>query len=151
MKLFLLRHGDRSSGYGDVPLSAEGQRQAQELAERPALQTVNVILISPKMRTKQTVEPLADKLGIEVRIEAALDQRKSIETQSEFTSRVLAFLSSLPTSHAGHNVLACSHSDWLQTAILHMPATRPDNAIHSFFSCGEFKTLVLKDGLWDIL
>src|SRR5690606_8296302 len=92
MKMFLLRHGDRSAGYGDVELSSEGQRQAKELASQPALQKIDVILSSPKLRTRQTVQPLADQLGLTVEIEGALDQRKSIETQNEFTQRVLHFM-----------------------------------------------------------
>jgi broad specificity phosphatase PhoE len=150
MKLFLLRHGDRSSGYGDVPLSSEGNRQAQDLAAQPALQNIDVILISPKVRTKQTVQPLADKLGIQARVENALDQRKSIETPNEFTTRVLHAMSDIAEKYPDKNVLVCSHSDWLQTAVLSMPSTRPDNAIHCFFSCADFKALNYKDGLWDI-
>ncbi len=150
MKLFLLRHGDRSSGYGDVPLSSEGNRQAQELTAVSALQNIHVILCSPKVRTRQTVQPLADKLGVPVQIENSLDQRKSIETQSEFNQRILQTLDECVTKYPGKNVLLCSHSDWLQTAILTMPSTRADNAIHCFFSCAEFKVITLKDGLWDV-
>ena len=150
MKLFLLRHGDRSGGYGDVALSSEGQRQAHELAENPALQSVDVILCSPKLRTRQTIEPLASQLGITPLVEPAIDQRKSIETPEEFTQRVLLFLNNLPARFSGKNVLLCSHSDWLQTAILTMDSTRPDNAIHCFFSCAEYKVLVQKEGLWEV-
>jgi broad specificity phosphatase PhoE len=150
MKLFLLRHGDRSSGYGDVPLSSEGNRQAQDLASQPALQNIDVILVSPKVRTRQTVQPLAEKHGVEVRVEQDLDQRKSIETPNEFTGRVMRAMNDIAENYAGKNVLVCSHSDWLQTAVLSMPSSRPDNAIHCFFSCADFKTVVYKDGLWDV-
>lgn len=150
MKLFLLRHGDRNSGYGDVPLSPEGLRQAQHIADSAALSSVELILCSPKLRTKQTVEPLAARLGLTVQIELALDQQKSIETQGEFTRRVMEALSQVPQAHAGKTVLLCTHSDWLQTAVLAMPSPRTDNAIHCFFSCGEFKSLTFKDGSWEI-
>ncbi len=150
MKLFLLRHGDRSSGYGDVPLSTEGLRQAQALAESPALQKVDLILCSPKIRTQQTIDPIAEKLGVPVQIENALDQRKSIETESEFTQRILTFLDHCAANFSQKNILLCSHSDWLQTAVLSMPSTRADNSIYCFFSCAEFKVLTYKDGLWDI-
>ena len=151
MKLFLLRHGDRSAGYGDVALSAEGERQARELADNPRLQKIDVILISPKRRTGETVQPLADKLGLSARTEAALDQRKSVETQSEFTRRVLAAMDDAAAKYPGQNVLLCTHSDWLQTALLHMPSMATDNALHCFFSCADFRVVVAKDGMWEVV
>jgi len=151
MKLFLLRHGDRSAGYGDVALSSEGERQARDLAATPTLQNVNVILISPKRRTLETVQPLADKLGLTPVVEAALDQRKSVETQSEFTRRVLTAMDEAAAKYPDKNVLMCTHSDWLQTAILHMPSMATDNALHCFFSCADFRIVASKDGMWEVV
>jgi broad specificity phosphatase PhoE len=151
MKLVLLRHGDRNSGYGDVDLSSEGQRQAHELADQSALQDIQLLLSSPKNRAQQTIKPLAEKLGLSVTIEAALDQRKSIETQNEFTHRILEFMNHLAKTHPDKNILLCSHSDWLQTAILAMPSHDTNNALHCFFSCADFRVLNFKDGFWEVL
>lgn len=150
MKLFLLRHGDRSAGYGDVPLSSEGAHQAQRLAENSELQKTEVILSSPKIRTQQTVTPLADRLQIPIELEGALDQRKSVETQSEFIKRVMNFISWLPEKYPGKNVLLCTHSDWLQVAILNIATTHRDPFSLCFLGCAEYRTLTSQSSLWDL-
>jgi broad specificity phosphatase PhoE len=151
MKLILLRHGDRDSGFGDVPLSAEGEAQAQRLASDPVLLRAEAIFSSPRERTQQTVAPLSETLNIEVSIEPDLDQRKSIESPGEFSRRVLNFIENLPKKYANKTVLLCSHSDWLQTAVLQLPTDSTDMAIHCFFGCAEYKLLKDEQGLWEVL
>lgn len=151
MKLILLRHGDRGPGYGDVALSAEGAAQAQKLAGDSQLLKVDVVYTSPKLRTRQTITPLCEVLGRPAVIEVDLDQRKSIESSQEFTLRVLSYIEGLPERHANQTVLICSHSDWLQTAILNIPSSHSDMAIHCFFGCADYRTLRQVDGLWEVV
>jgi ribonuclease H / adenosylcobalamin/alpha-ribazole phosphatase len=73
----LLRHGQtahtfekRFSGSGghDPELSAEGEQQVRAAAERLAADgAVDVVLVSPLRRTKQTAQAVGDLLGLEVR------------------------------------------------------------------------------------
>ncbi|MBY0384989.1 histidine phosphatase family protein [bacterium] len=151
MKIYLLRHGQRSAGYGDVSLSSEGLQQAQKLAVDPFLQDCDILLCSPKIRTRQTAEPLCERLEISLQIVNDLDQRKSIETENEFTNRVLSFLKDCTEKFAGKNILLCSHSDWLQTALMNLPLPLEKAVAQSFFSCGEYRTLTYKDNTWDLL
>lgn len=151
MKLILLRHGDRGSGFGDVSLSPEGEAQAQKIANESALSQIDAIFVSPKQRTQQTIAPLAEKLNLAPMIEPDLDQRKSIESPGEFSRRVLEFIENLPRKYANKTVVLCSHSDWLQTAVLQLPSDSPDMAIHCFFGCGEYKILKDQSGIWEIL
>lgn len=69
-ELILIRHGEtdwnralRFQGQCDVPLNAIGQRQAQRLAERLALEPAQHLLSSDLMRARQTAEPIGAQRG----------------------------------------------------------------------------------------
>jgi 8-oxo-dGTP diphosphatase len=71
--LILVRHGragDRSAwdGPDDLrPLDDKGRRQAQRLADvLPVFQPVD-LLSAPPVRCRQTVEPLAERMGLDIR------------------------------------------------------------------------------------
>lgn len=74
MKHYVVRHahaGDRSHWKGpdeDRPLSAKGRRQAAALAALLAGDDIERIWSSPMLRCRQTVEPLAERLGLTVEI-----------------------------------------------------------------------------------
>ncbi|MEV4560913.1 bifunctional RNase H/acid phosphatase [Kitasatospora sp. NPDC049285] len=80
--LVLLRHGEtpltpqkRFSGSGgsDPGLSEKGRWQAERAAEAFAARgTVQAVVASPMLRTRQTAEAVALRLGLEVRIEEGL-------------------------------------------------------------------------------
>jgi len=68
--LVLIRHGQttwnqegRYSGQTDIPLSEEGLRQAQHLAERLRGQSFQAIYSSDLQRARQTAEPIARATG----------------------------------------------------------------------------------------
>jgi broad specificity phosphatase PhoE len=65
-RLYLIRHGattlsaeDRFAGYTDVPLSEDGQHQAEHLARRLADDDIAAVYTSPLTRTVQTATILA--------------------------------------------------------------------------------------------
>ncbi len=151
MKIYILRHGERSNGYGDVSLSKEGNSQAIQLANNPSLQDTNIVLCSPKVRTRETIQPLCNRLQLTPEIASDLDQRKSIETEAEFIRRVLNFLDQCVQTRTEQNLLLCSHSDWLQAAVMNLPVPIEKATAQSFFSCAEFRTLIYADKKWDLL
>ena len=151
MKIYILRHGERSNGYGDVSLSEEGQRQALELAQNPSLHDVKLVLCSPKIRTRETIQPLCHRLQLKPEIATDLDQRKSIETEAEFVRRVLNYLDECVQTRTEQSLLLCSHSDWLQAAIMNLPLPLHKAAAQSFFSCADFRTLLYSNKQWDLL
>ena len=66
MRLFALRHGEtawtrerRFSGGHDLPLTPQGQRQAQALADALAAEKVVAVYASPLDRTRSTAELIA--------------------------------------------------------------------------------------------
>jgi 2,3-bisphosphoglycerate-dependent phosphoglycerate mutase len=81
--LVLVRHGQSAAyvegttfpladGQGDPPLSPDGQAQARMVCARLAAEGIDAIYATTLRRTAQTAAPLADRLGVEVRVEASL-------------------------------------------------------------------------------
>lgn len=71
MNIFLVRHGEAAASWGESPdpgLSALGWQQARETAAqlRPQVDHETLLLSSPLLRARQTAEPLASLLGMEV-------------------------------------------------------------------------------------
>jgi 2,3-bisphosphoglycerate-dependent phosphoglycerate mutase len=82
-ELLLVRHGESAparddqpfplvDGQGDPGLSPAGREQAFRVAERLEHEDVAAIYVSNLRRTAQTAAPLADRLGLEPRIDADL-------------------------------------------------------------------------------
>jgi broad specificity phosphatase PhoE len=57
-----------------VPLNAQGRREAEALAERLAPAGITAIYTSPVQRARETAAPLARKLELPPRLDAALDE-----------------------------------------------------------------------------
>ena len=80
IELYLVRHahaGDATRWTGDDarrPLTAKGTMQADRLARHLAALRVDIdmVLSSPKVRARETAEPIAQALGMEARIDARL-------------------------------------------------------------------------------
>jgi len=59
---FVVRHAERAPGGGDVPLSADGQKRAEQLMQTLEHLGVNGIYQTSTIRTAETAKPLATKL-----------------------------------------------------------------------------------------
>jgi broad specificity phosphatase PhoE len=147
MKLILLRHGDRSPGFSDVPLSEKGHAQARELTQKKELLNSTQVYCSPKRRALQTIEPLMTVLGKKAEVTNDLDQMRHIESPTDFLNRIQRFIDTLP-KNSSEIVLLCSHSDWLQQAVLAMGNEQQTFAPYSFFSCAEYKFFNFENNQW---
>jgi 8-oxo-dGTP diphosphatase len=111
MALYLVRHakaGRRGAWDGPDPLrplSRAGRAQAQAFAAWLANEPVTRVLSSPYTRCVQTVEPLAEKLGLEIEVTEALAEATPFEP-------VLELLVTLPDA----SVLV-SHGDLIPDVI----------------------------------
>jgi 8-oxo-dGTP diphosphatase len=107
MAVHLVRHADagrRGSWHGpdgERPLVAAGQAQAQALALELVLVRPRRILSSPLVRCIQTVQPLADALGVVVEPHPAL-------AEGADTDESWALLESLA---GDEEAVLCSHGD----------------------------------------
>lgn len=113
MPIHLIRHGHaghRKSWHGpdgERPLSSRGQREAKCLADELSDAGIDLLWSSPYVRCRQTLDPLADTLGLEV-----IDQEALAEGAKGTTS-----LAALVDAAAGHVVAASTHGD-VVTAIV---------------------------------
>lgn len=104
--LYLVRHakaGSRRQWDGPDqarPLSKKGRRQAEGLVDVLADRPITSILSSPYVRCVETVQPLADKLGLPVDHVPAL-------AETAATADAVGLLRGL----AGTTSVLCSHGD----------------------------------------
>jgi probable phosphoglycerate mutase len=81
--LLIVRHGESQparpdkpfplhDGHADPPLAPRGHDEAGRVADRLAHQDLAAIYVTPLQRTAQTAAPLADRVGIEPRVERDL-------------------------------------------------------------------------------
>jgi 8-oxo-dGTP diphosphatase len=129
--LVLVRHAHRDTAVpsADNGLSKRGRRQAEAVKrfykERFGKDT-SLLISSPKKRCVETLEPLADKLGVRLRTDGRLGEgSKGLE---ERTQEFLSWW----RDQAPHRVVACSHGDW----------------IPEFLNLAVGATLPLKKGGW---
>jgi probable phosphoglycerate mutase len=80
--IILIRHGEtawnaerRLQGHLDIPLNAEGERQAALLAAALAGETIDLVVSSDLKRAYQTAQALAGRKGFPVHQDAALRER----------------------------------------------------------------------------
>jgi len=111
MSIYFVLHakaGERRVWTGDDidrPLSKAGWDQSHLLAKRLAKHEPSVLLSSPYVRCVQTLEPLADLVGLDVAIEPRICEYEPFEP-------VLELLAEVPD----HAVL-CSHGDIIPATI----------------------------------
>lgn len=105
MPLFLIRHAvagvrnNHDPSDDQRPLDELGRRQAQTIAAEWS-EPVEAIYSSPARRCVQTVEPLAQKLGLRVQIAPELFEGASSSRSIEYVR-----------SFTGRSVVLCSHGD----------------------------------------
>ncbi|MGQ4275622.1 SixA phosphatase family protein [Pseudidiomarina sp. E22-M8] len=64
--IIVVRHAEKAVAESDPPLSEKGQCRAQALAELLSKVKISAIYSTAYKRTEQTVQPLAEQLGLEV-------------------------------------------------------------------------------------
>jgi 8-oxo-dGTP diphosphatase len=110
MRLYLVRHakaGSRRDFDGDDrdrPLSRAGLEQAHGLTVMLGHLPISRIYSSPYLRCTQSVEPLAKKLGLELKLTEALSEWEG-PGAPDFSAAVTL------VEKAPNNALLCSHGD----------------------------------------
>jgi 8-oxo-dGTP diphosphatase len=112
VSVLLLRHasaGDRHAWDGDDrlrPLDERGRQQARALRELLRDRAIARVVSSPYVRCVETVEPLADALGVEVETDERL-------AEGAPPGLVLSLLEQLDDG------LACTHGDVIEAVLGH--------------------------------
>lgn len=73
--VYLVRHCEAEGQRPDAPLTGEGVRQSEKLAEFLSDAGISRIISSPFMRARDSVLPLSKRLGVEIEEDARLSER----------------------------------------------------------------------------
>ena len=104
----------------DRPLTKAGTAQSKSLAVDLATRPVIRILTSPYARCVQTVEPLADRLGLAIEPAEVLGEAPSVPlldagdtwvASAWLGGRALALVDQVVADSPGGDVVLCSHGD----------------------------------------
>jgi 2,3-bisphosphoglycerate-dependent phosphoglycerate mutase len=74
--VLLIRHCTSSGQAPEAPLAADGYRQAEALADRLGAAGIDRIVSSPYRRARETIAPLAARLGIDIELDPRLRERE---------------------------------------------------------------------------
>ena len=74
-RIYLVRHGKAAGQEPEAPLTAEGVRQARELVRFFEDRHIEFIVSSPYVRAVETIRPLAERLGLDIRTDHRLKER----------------------------------------------------------------------------
>lgn len=114
MTIYLVRHakaGSRKGWSGEDtlrPLSKAGRTQARAIAKRFAEDGITRIVSSPFVRCRETVEPLAQRIGVQVELADALAEGASLTEALRLVEKL-----------SDENVAFCSHGDVLGELLRH--------------------------------
>ncbi|WP_309118312.1 histidine phosphatase family protein [Paenibacillus sp.] len=73
--IYLIRHCKAAGQEAEAPLTEEGMKQAERLAEALAGKGIQKIVSSPFRRAVRSVEPLSRRLGIDAAVDERLSER----------------------------------------------------------------------------
>lgn len=74
-KIYFIRHCEAEGQASEAPLTERGMRQADDLAEFFSKVNIDQIISSPYRRALQTIEPLAKRINIKIKINEQLKER----------------------------------------------------------------------------
>jgi len=114
VSVYVVRHaraGSRGRWKGDDalrPLSKVGKAQASGIAKLLASEPIDLIIISPYTRCVGTVQPVAEKLGIEVETSDALAEGARLSQALRLFEKV-----------QDREAVLCTHGDVMQDLLDH--------------------------------
>lgn len=115
MAIHVVRHADAGrradwDGPDDGrPLSGRGRGQADDIASQLALVAPTRIVSSPLVRCVETVQPLADALGLPVQLHPALAEGAPLDQTLSLVAEV-----------GSETVVLCSHGDVIPPLLRHL-------------------------------
>lgn len=151
MIIVLFRHAEKQNNPGGNPtLSERGSKQALALVqdiEKGELPRPSKIISSPKIRTQQTLQPIANFYSLDLQIDPLLDERHSGESIENFQKRISKALSAYEKQSGV--LFLVTHFDWIEEALpkLHCDTNLNQPRFLSW-SPAQHIEFEIHDGLW---
>lgn len=153
-QIVLMRHATRAAvlefGNSESSLNAVGLAQAEKLADAVKLAgklpAPTRLLCSPKLRARQTLEPLSKASGLKIEIVTDLDERREHESLKTFEERIRKLAESLPQNET---VYVCTHLDVLEVAAALWPTNFSERESAQTWSTLEFQVFKIRGGLFE--
>jgi broad specificity phosphatase PhoE len=108
--VILVRHAEKAGPTGDVPLNGAGQERARVLVHVLGELEIDAIYSTPFARTRQTAQPLADAVGLDVTL---------MDVGATYSRSMAAKIRS---EHEGDVVVVVSHSNTVPEIIRELGA-----------------------------
>lgn len=127
--------GDRDQWSGDQderPLTDLGWRQAHALADAISARRIDALYAGPALRCRQTLEPLAERLGLKVAVLPELGEKQAWRLPDGWgpgpgdaahaAGMALRGIDKLRTLHPNDAVVACSHGHVIPALVAYLVA-----------------------------
>lgn len=131
MLVVLIRHAQKDFLPPEDPgLNEKGQQQAQrlfELIHKKNLPTPTELWCSTKIRTKQTLVPMAEELSLGFFIKDELNLRSYQESLKDFRFRLQKIINELTDqskSKQEQNIFLCTHYDVIEELMTLIPCDK---------------------------
>ena len=178
--VYLVRHGQTPlnesgvlRGLLDPPLDEAGCQQAAQLAAALGAQMPRVVVASPLLRARQTAQPIADRVGLDVTVDERLldrdygpwtgadretvvtrwgsvDNAPGVEPLAAVRNRAVRGLTDIAQrSHGGTAVVVSHDAVNRQLLVAFDPRLGDANTLPQDNGC--FNTLELRRGSWTVL
>lgn len=153
MRLVLFRHAERESTGGANPtLTRRGIDQAEKIlaaVKSQRLPNPQQLMVSPRLRTQQSLGPLSLELKLPLQILPELDERQNAESAFQFTQRVQNFLQRCAQTQA--TLFMCTHLDWVEEALRWIPSDSDLlQPLYQSWQPSQFMSFQVEGGLWTL-
>ena len=149
------------------PLTDFGHTQAQAQCDALADETteglppISALYSSPALRARQTIEPLAERLGLDIHIMAEFGDEQTwhvpegwpdsgfgaVNVAAFASGRAMAGVSKLQTLYPDGHVVVCSHGHVIPALIAHMAGLYDITGVPGDFRRGQWYRLRLPQAL----
>jgi 8-oxo-dGTP diphosphatase len=129
--------GDRDKWTGDQderPLTDLGWQQARAFADALLSDHIDALYAGPALRCRQTLEPLADRLGLAVNLRAEFGEKRAWRLPDGWeggpgeaahaAGLALSGIDKLRTLHPEATIVACSHGHVIPALVAFLVAAR---------------------------
>lgn len=103
--VLLVRHAEKASNEEDPPLTPAGQQRAEALIQVARNAGVSAIYTTKLRRTRETAQPLADRLGVPITVREVIPGGGQAQAAEQARD--------ILTQHRGEVVLVVGHSNTL--------------------------------------